>query len=140
MSYGRSASLKTIAEQLVELGVVEPSATPEAMRARRTPPEVDLDSIESTPDPRPVFDQPQVTGPIPSAPLDADSPLYACRGCGSFLSKDLMVRVDLCLHCGGSDVKRVRGHMEWVHKSVPVLTIEGREAPNPEDYAAMRRR
>lgn len=35
---------------------------------------------------------------------------------------------------------RVTGHMEWVHKSVPVLVIHGRDTIPPEEYAAMRRR
>lgn len=43
----------------------------------------------------------------------------------------------------GSEEERIvrhRGQMIWLHKTAPVLVIEGREGLRPEDYAAGRRR
>jgi hypothetical protein len=37
-------------------------------------------------------------------------------------------------------VRRVRGQMVWLHKSVPVLEIEGHTPTSPEEMARMRRR
>jgi hypothetical protein len=35
---------------------------------------------------------------------------------------------------------RVRGEMVWLHKTAPVLVIEGRPDVSPDDHAAGRRR
>lgn len=35
---------------------------------------------------------------------------------------------------------RVRGEMVWLHKTAPVLVIEGRQGLSPEEHAAGRRR
>lgn len=35
---------------------------------------------------------------------------------------------------------RVRGEMIWAHKTAPILMIEGRKGPTPEEIAAGRRR
>lgn len=36
--------------------------------------------------------------------------------------------------------RRVRGEMIWLHKTAPVLVIEGKEPLSPEEHAAGRRR
>lgn len=35
---------------------------------------------------------------------------------------------------------RIRGEMVWLHKSAPILVIEGRPGLSPEEHAAGRRR
>ena len=40
----------------------------------------------------------------------------------------------------GEDVPRVRGQMVWLHKTAPILEIEGRPRLTPEEIASGRRR
>jgi hypothetical protein len=41
---------------------------------------------------------------------------------------------------GRLDTPRVRGRMVWLHKTAPILEIEGRPGLTPEEMAAGRRR
>jgi len=117
--------MKPIAEQLINLGLVKPEDTPQAKAEanwRRRQAEQEIDICQVSAEPLPSFEAPALTRAKGSAP--GHDRLYEPESKPS--SPD--------------SVKRVRGQMVWLHKSAPVLEIEGRPGLSPEEMAKGRRR
>lgn len=136
---------RSLREQMVSLGIVLPADTPEARmerdRARRR--ETDLAEERARFDhvgQLPRFEAPARLATAPSSSVVPAELRVTCDVCGRDWPQGMMVMPDLCRECNGGDVERLRGSMEWIHKSVPVLHIDGRPATSPEEYSAMRRR
>jgi hypothetical protein len=136
---------KTIRDQLLARGIVKTEDTPEFKlerdrRQRRAAEILEQESRLADDRPLPSFEAPALLTSAPSsASLPAPSTI-TCRLCGKDVPERMVAKVDECNLCTEEVEERVRGQMEWVHKSVPVLHIEGRPVTSPEDYAKMRRR
>lgn len=122
--------MKSLRDQLIEKGLVQ---IPEEKRETVEP-------IDMTWHELPRFEMPPPLRTAPSASVPLANPSITCRLCGRDMPETMMVKVDECALCTEEVEERVRGQMEWVHKSVPVLHIEGRALTTPEEYAKMRRR
>jgi hypothetical protein len=136
---------RSIRDQLLSRGIIRREDTPEFKleqdRRRRRESELLEERARLADDrPLPSFEAPALLTSAPSsASLPAPSTI-TCRLCGKDVPERMVAKVDECNLCTEEVEERVRGQMEWVHKSVPVLRIEGRPVTSPEDYAKMRRR
>ena len=104
---------------------------------------------EALPDEAPAevpFDPP-ARGKVRKKGAAPTARLIPCSVCGRPFDPDAAEhrrhgRKDECGPCGrGEDPPRLQGEMEWYHKNVPVLRIQGRPDPTtPEEKAKLRRR
>jgi hypothetical protein len=128
--------MMTFADALVKAGVVAPGDTPDAKRKQRQKQEQSAyrEAVE--------FRKASGAGEgfIPEPGLKADD--YR------IVAKIVPPEIRLAEDGGrGEDdgeenggPPRVRGEMVWLHKTAPVLVIQGRKGLSPEEMAAGRRR
>jgi hypothetical protein len=113
----------SLEEALLKAGVVGKDETPRARREReqtaeREREQAELDAKLADERPLPAFDPPALH--------------HAARGNEGAPVGDTAPPEP--------DEEKVRGQMIWLHKSVPVLEIEGKPPISPDEIAAGRRR
>ena len=124
----------SFAEAFVKAGIIRPEETVDAKRKKRQ----DQESKEY---------REKIEKSLSSSPLG--SPATASTSEGSF-SRDprrcqsgkAIPEKTLRVENGEdhSGPPRVRGYTLWLHKTAPILVIEGKRGPTPEEMAAGRRR